>query len=489
MDVVPVGRMDSMMSQRFCVLAFSIAIVVTGQVRAQTQQRYISEASPLPVNDLELSHEHFSDESAVYQLTDSESLELSTVGREGRAYSVEDFESFAFSSNPTIRQAQAQVAAAEGAAYQAGLLPNPVVGYTHETNNIGNGIDEHYNGGFVSQEIVTGGKLRLSRAKWCQRVQIARTNLQAQQQRVRNDVRIQYFRTLAAQDALRIQDSVLANGEDQLQTAREMLNLGQTNQSGLLNAEVALQRDRLARVRAQREYEHAWRTLTSYVGCPQLAVGPLEGNLSADATPMDWDTAWVELLGASPELRAARQRIDHDRITVQRERAEPIPNLLLGASSIYSPEVDTTTTTLNVGLALPVFDRNRGTVKQAMADLSQSHAEVQRLELELRTRLATQFRDYETSWQRVMDYETIMLPKAKQSYDMLHESYKNRRAAWPDVLMAQRQYLLLEAEQINNLLMYRENDVAVRGMLLSGGLMVPPPPVSGGHIDAVPKPR
>ena len=124
-----------------------------------------------------------------------------------------------------------------------------------------------------------------------------------------------------------------------------------------------------------------------------------------------------------------------------------------------------------------------------MADLSQSNAEVQRLELELRTRLATQFRDYETSWQQVVDYETIMLPKAKQAYDLLHESYKNRRAAWPDVLMAQRQYLSLQAEQINNHLMFRENDVAVRGMLLSGGLMVPPPPVGAGHIDAVAKPR
>ena len=82
-----------------------------------------------------------------------------------------------------------------------------------------------------------------------------------------------------------------------------------------------------------------------------------------------------------------------------------------------------------------------------------------------------------------------MLPKAKQAYDLLHESYKARRAAWPDVLMAQRQYLSLRAEQINNQLMYRESDVAVRGMLLTGGLTSPPPPVGAGHIDAVAKPR
>lgn len=478
--------------RRFCatnVLAISIGLLATSQSFAQTVQWDGRTSSQIHSTAVELPHEHVGNESASYQLSDRDTVGPHLSGNQSTSYSLEDFESLALSSNPTLRQARAQITAAEGAAYQAGLLPNPVVGYTHETNNVGNAVVEHYNGGFVSQEIVTGGKLRLSRAKWCRRVQIARTNFEAQQQRVRNDVRIQYFRTLAAQEALRIQDALLANGEDKLQTTREMLNLGQTNQTGILNAEVSLQRDRLARVQAERECEHAWRTFTSFIGCPQLATGPLEGSLSADASPMDWEMAWGELLGASPELRAARQRIDHDRVTVQRERAEPIPNLLLGVSSIYSPEVDTTTTTLNIGLPLPIFDRNRGTIKQAMADLSQSHAEVQRLELELRTRLATQFRDYETSWQQVVDYDTIMLPKAKQVYDLLHESYKNRRAAWPDVLMAQRQYLSLQAEQINNHLMFRENDVAVRGMLLSGGLMVPPPPVGAGHIDAVAKPR
>ncbi|WP_145214695.1 hypothetical protein [Planctomycetes bacterium TBK1r] len=81
------------------------------------------------------------------------------------------------------------------------------------------------------------------------------------------------------------------------------------------------------------------------------------------------------------------------------------------------------------------------------------------------------------------------MPKAKQSYELLHESYKARRAPWPDVLMAQRFYLGLRIEQVANLVMYRESDVAIRGMLLTGGLTIPPSPINGGHIDAVPKPR
>jgi cobalt-zinc-cadmium efflux system outer membrane protein len=363
------------------------------------------------------------------------------------------------------------------------------VGYEGEYDSIGGGRDETWNGGFVSQEFVMGGKLRLSRAKWCRRVQIAQTNLDAQKHRVLNDVRTQYYRALAAQELVEAHREMLANGEDNLQTYREMLNVGQTNQSGLLRAQVDLQRDRLNLKQAEFELAHAWRVLVSFVGVPDHPQAALNGLLEPREAPLDWDSSLAQLLSSSPELEAAWQKIEHDKITIKREQAEPIPNIIAGITSIRSPVADTTQTTFTLGIPLPIFDRNQGTVRQARADLMQAHAEVRRLGLELRNRLATQYRDYQTAWENVQDYETTMLPKAKQSYDLLHESYKERRAAWPDVLMAQRFYIGLQVEQISNLVMYRESDVAIRGMLLTGGLSIPPSPVNAGHIDSVPKPR
>ncbi len=398
-------------------------------------------------------------------------------------------EGIALANNPTLTQAAAQVRGARAAAYQAGLYPNPIVGYEGEFDTIGLGTDESWNGGFVAQEFVTGGKLRLSRAKWCQRAKIAATNQRAQQQRVLNDVRTQFYRTLAAQELVNVARQLVANGEDNLQTHREMLNLGQTNGAGLLRAEVDLQRDRLNLTQAENELDHAWRTLTSFIGVSELPRSPLAGSLESRETPLEWDSALHRLLSASPELQAAWQKIQHDKITIDRERVEPIPNVIADVTTIHSPVADSTQTTVNLGLPLPVFDQNRGTVRQAQADLTQSRAEAHRLELELRNRLATQYRVYRTAWQRVHDYQTTMLPKAKQAYDLLHESYKARRAAWPDVLTAQRMFLNLQAEQVNNLVLYRESDVAIRGLLLTGGLSTPPSPIGGGHIDAVPKPR
>ncbi|MCA9020493.1 MAG: TolC family protein, partial [Planctomycetaceae bacterium] len=129
------------------------------------------------------------------------------------------------------------------------------------------------------------------------------------------------------------------------------------------------------------------------------------------------------------------------------------------------------------------------TVDQALADLNQSRANVKRLELSLMSKLSDKYRDYRTARQHVETYRNEMLPKAKEAYDLLHESYKRRRAPWPEVLMAQKIYYDLQAEYIMSQLQYHESEIAIRGMLLTGGLEVPAAPMSGGHIDAVPKPR
>src|SRR5918992_3353926 len=69
-------------------------------------------------------------------------------------------EALALSCHPAMRQAQGQVRAARGNWVQVGLRPNPEIGYMGE--EIGNEGEAGQQGGFVSKEFVTAGKLRLN---------------------------------------------------------------------------------------------------------------------------------------------------------------------------------------------------------------------------------------------------------------------------------------------------------------------------------------
>src|SRR5262245_44937367 len=107
-----------------------------------------------------------------------------------------ELEAMALGYNPTIGQAQEHVEMARGRKIQAGLFPNPILGYTGE--EIGNEGRAGQQGAFIEQAIPTAGKLRLSRDTFAQEEHQERWAFYAQQLRVQNAVRIRFFQTLAA---------------------------------------------------------------------------------------------------------------------------------------------------------------------------------------------------------------------------------------------------------------------------------------------------
>ena len=70
---------------------------------------------------------------------------------------LEDLEQMGLANNPTLRQADAEVRATQGRWRQAGLYPNPTVGYQGEQIR-GGSFRGGEQGAFVQQDIVLGGK-------------------------------------------------------------------------------------------------------------------------------------------------------------------------------------------------------------------------------------------------------------------------------------------------------------------------------------------
>lgn len=181
--------------------------------------------------------------------------------------------------------------------------------------------------------------------------------------------------------------------------------------------------------------------------------------------------------------------MEQDEIIVRRERREPIPNVTVRGGVGYNFETRNNTADAAFVLPLPVFDRNQGTVRQALADLGRSRAEVTRVQLDLRRRLSDAFTRYQTARDEVENFRTEALPKARKAYDLYVEQFKNRRAAFPQVLVAQRTVFQLNEDYNRSLLEFRRAEVEVRGLLLVDGLTPPREPVPPGHINATPRPR
>jgi cobalt-zinc-cadmium efflux system outer membrane protein len=399
-----------------------------------------------------------------------------------------DLEQMALHSNPTLAQAAAAVGASRGKALQAGLYPNPTIGYRGE--NIGiEGSAGEFQGGLVQQTIVTAGKLRLSRAKYNQEAYEAELLALGQQYRVLNGVRMRFWELVALQRTIELRRRMVENAEEALRTTREMFNTGQANRADVLLAEVRLNDAKIDLLTVQNQYPALWQHLAALVGSPHLPPVPLAGGLDQVGPPLDWDSALSRLLAESPELLAAQAHAARDQITVRREKVQPIPDIQLQGAAGYSFETRNAVATAQAGITLPIFNRNQGTIQEAKADLARSQAEVVRVELSLRHRLADAFNRYRTALEAAQLYREGTVPKAAEAYEVQLDMYRKRRAPWREVVTLQRNLLEVQERYTRSLLELHKAEVEIVGLLLVDGLTIPPAPASAGHLEANPNPR
>src|SRR5688500_15467635 len=154
-------------------------------------------------------------------------------------YTLADLEAMALGSNPTLLAAAARIQAASGEALQAGLCPNPRIGYMGD--EIGNEGRAGMQGAFIEQEFVRGNKLGLSRAAARQQVRRGQAQLEAQRLRGLTDVRLGFFEFLAAQLTLDETRELVRIGEDGRETVDALLRGKEVARADLLQAQVEAQ--------------------------------------------------------------------------------------------------------------------------------------------------------------------------------------------------------------------------------------------------------
>ncbi|WP_339746665.1 TolC family protein [uncultured Rubinisphaera sp.] len=422
---------------------------------------------------------------------------LSTTHRWGRtvemeepqreAYDLEMLLGLASQNNPTIRQARLQISGTLAQALQAGLYPNPTLSYKAENINSG-GTPGEFQGAELEQRIVTADKLALSRNKYLQRAKVAEHQAVAQQFKVCNDVRIYYIQTLAAQEILVLRREMQKTAQDQMETTKELFNLGQANQVDLRAALADLRRHQLDVLAAENKVRQHFYKLTSLVGV-ELVPGPLQGSLENDYGMIDFDSAYATVLGESPELLAAYAKLKADHITVHRENVEWVPDIVVSGGSGYNFESQDPVANFSVRLEVPLYDRNQGTIRQAQADENRQRQEIRRIEMQLRMKLAEQYDSYITALQKIETYSDTILPETKKAYEQSLISYKNNREEWTVVLDDYREYTKRRMEQVENHLNKQSAEILINGYLLQGGLEAASTPTPPSHIDATPNPR
>ena len=379
-----------------------------------------------------------------------------------------ELEQTALANNPTLVQAAARIRAAEGKCLQAGYYPNPTIGYRGEEIGVEGSVGQQ--GAFVGQEIVTAGKLRLRSAVAASEVARAEFAWQVQRARVVNDVRAVGCEVLVAQRIVEVNQELVRIGQQAVQAAENLLKGQEVSRVDLLQARIEADSAKLQLHDAVNRHLAAWRRLAALVGVPDMEPARLADDLNGELPELSWEESLRHLLAESPELAEAYCGVERARAAVARECAEWVPNLNVEAGVRYDDDTDDTIVGLEVGLPLPIFNRNQGNICRAQAQLVAAENEVRRIELTLQDRLATAFRRYANARHRAKKTASEILPNAKASLDLVKTGYGQGEHDYLTLLTAQRTYSRVNLTYLQSLLEYHANRVSIEGFLLSGGL-------------------
>lgn len=379
-----------------------------------------------------------------------------------------DLEGLAFRNNPTLAAAAARMSAARGRQLQAGLYPNPVAGY-HATE-IGNLGTAGQQGGFVGQKFITGGKLRLDQAIVGREFDEAHFLYHAQQQRVLSDIRVRFYDALVAQQRVELTQQLANIGDELVKSTRTLIEQRLETENDLLQAEIRADESHILLENARNENVEAWRRLAAVVGLPELRPTHLNGALDDRLPQLDWEQCYAMVLGNNPELNAARARVQRANIIIRRAQQQPIPDVDVSVSIRHHNVSGSDVANVQMGIPVPVFDRNQGNIRAAQAELVAAANEMKRIELRLQDQLAVAYRRYANTCEQVERYSTRMVVRAQRSLELVTEGYAQGQVAYLTLLTAQQTYVQVSLSYLDALRELRAASSIIESQLFSDSL-------------------
>lgn len=375
--------------------------------------------------------------------------------------------------------AEANAQAAEGDVLSASAVPNPnaAAGYYHfffNNDANGNPLYDSHHGWFVGLgdsnaiEDTLSGKRGLRRDVAQAALAAARLQRADAQRTLELQVKQQYFQAVSARAALDFaRETAAATGRT--------FDLNQIRYKSGAISEVDLSRTETAKLEAEQAVDTAGQAL--HAAKVQLAflLGRRQTFTDFEVDPDRLKFAVPPALeGTSPQRlidHAIESRPDLRAQENQRVRAgravslahrQRFPDLGLGLeyqqqgspSLSSAPSVSPPTLQISLTGIIPLFYQQQGEIKRAEADVRVQDAQAARLRAQIIAEVESAYTGWVTARQLVQRMEGRLLDRAARARELVELQYQKGAASLLEFLDAQRTYVSIKGEYIQDLAAY-----------------------------------
>jgi cobalt-zinc-cadmium efflux system outer membrane protein len=266
--------------------------------------------------------------------------------------------------NPELRAIRDQHGSAQAALLQAGLLPNPVLGYSSDFVNGGftAGTFNAY-GATVSwdfEQLISHGAKEKAAGLSAQSVDLS---IAWQEWQIAEAARQSVYDLISLQAQLEILEEIEQRLSDNYKTVQQAESTQLLTVVDVSAAEGAARDSHAAVLQARRDAEHQWFQLTRALGLPSDNRPRLRSGLTLESKfeVTDAGSLTADLENRRIDLLALHRGYDSQEQTLRAAILDQFPKINLGFN-----DASDNTNVHSIGLVatidLPIFDRNQGVI-------------------------------------------------------------------------------------------------------------------------------
>ena len=346
----------------------------------------------------------------------------------------------AYARSPSVVSAQAEVAAAEARARQAGYRQNPELSI--EVENFGGtgelkGLRSTETTVSLNQRLDLGG--RRSARVAAARADILLQNLRLAVARadLATSVRQEFARAIAARERLEQAQENVELTKELARVAGLLVDAGREPPLRAMRARSALAQAEAQQEAARADDLAARTTLASLLGSNTPIEEAVHGPLDVRPSTINVDAS-LEVRVASAEVAAAQAAL---QVQLAERRLDPA----VGAGVRQIRETGDVGLVAGLSLPLRIFDRNTGNVQAARAAISAAEARQRTALLAVTSRGSNAISAVEAAQRRLSALQKSALPEAREALRLAQKSWAEGRSTLIELLDAQNAYLSTQA--------------------------------------------
>ena len=157
---------------------------------------------------------------------------------------------------------------------------------------------------------------------------------------------------------------------------KRLVEAGQSGKHVEWQASIELSQAEVARDQAIQEHQYAWRDLMFVCGQPNIKLVRVSGDVAKVVNGGSFQAVVESIINKSPQVAMAQQRIQQATLNVRRQKLETIPNIDAMVSLRNHSLTGDNITNIQVGIPVPLFDKNQGNIRAAEAEEAMRLAEL-----------------------------------------------------------------------------------------------------------------